>query len=178
MKDNANLQTVFYNSESGSKIHKCIQCGTCSASCPMADAMDSGPRSLFALIRDGKMDDVINSSSPWMCTSCYNCTNRCPQQIPVTELMYGLKRLITASGEKTRSNRARDLHRSFSSSISLFGRVTESVVMAQYSIRHPLAGISSLPLAAQLRKRNRVELNIQRLKHPLKFRRSLKNLRK
>lgn len=172
------LQNTFFNSDSGQDIRKCIQCGTCSASCPLSDAMDLGPRSLFALIRDGEMNDVINSNSPWMCVSCYQCTNRCPQEIPVTNLMYSLKRMITQAKEKVRPNRARDLHRSFSSSMKLFGRVTDSFIMAKYSIKHPLAGLSSAPLALKLMKRKRVELKMQKVDSPLKFRRSFNRLRK
>ncbi len=175
--DKENLQHLFFESEPGKEIRKCIQCGTCSSSCPMTDAMDFGPRSLFALIRDGDMEAVINSNSPWMCVSCYQCTSRCPQEIPVTELMYSLKRIITQTKEKTQSNKAKDLHRSFSSSLKLFGRVTESFIMAKYSLKHPLTGLSSIPLAVQLTKKKRVELKMQKVGSPFKFRRSFKHLR-
>jgi heterodisulfide reductase subunit C len=178
MKDSEAFQSTFYNFQSGNKIRKCIQCGTCSSSCPMTDTMDLGPRSLFALIRDGDMEEVMHSNSPWMCVSCYQCTNRCPQQIPVTELMYSLKRLITQSRKKVKPNLARDLHRSFSSSLSLFGRVTDTFIMAKYSIKHPFTGISSIPLAIQLMKRERVELKMKHVVSPLRFRRLFKRLRR
>ena len=158
-----NLQDSFFNSHDGNEIRKCIQCGTCSGSCPLSDVMDFGPRSLFALIRDGQMQDVINSNSPWMCVSCYQCTNRCPQEIPVTELMYCLKQLISQTDETTRSNKARDLHRAFSTSLKLYGRVTESFIMAAYSLKHPFAGLSNIPLALKLKKKRRIELKLSHI---------------
>ncbi len=175
--DSQNLKKAFFESESGEEIQRCIQCGTCSSSCPMTDAMDYGPRSLFALIRDADMEAVIHSNSPWMCVSCYQCTSRCPQEIPVTELMYGLKRLITQSRENTRSNRAKDLHRSFSTSLKLFGRITESFIMAKYSLKHPLTGISSVPLAVRMARKRRVGITVHRVDNPFRFRRSFKQLR-
>lgn len=144
----------------------------------MTDAMDYGPRSLFALIRDGRMEDVLHSNTPWMCVSCYQCTNRCPQEIPVTELMYGLKRIITQAKESSRSNRAKDLHRSFSFSLARFGRVTEPLIMAVYSLKHPFAGISTLPLALKMAKKKRVEFKVQKIGSPLNFRRKFKQLRR
>ncbi len=178
MINSKQLQTTFFSTDAGGKIKKCIQCGTCSSSCPMTDNMDLGPRSLFALIRDGEMDDVMQSNSPWMCVSCYQCTNRCPQEILVTELMYTLKKMISQSKDDIRMNKSRDLYRSFSSSLRLFGRVTDSFVMARYSMKHPFAGISSLPLAVRLIKKRRLELKMQQVKRPLNFRRSFKHLRK
>ncbi len=159
------------------QIHSCIQCGTCSGSCPMADVMDFGPRALIAMIKDGNMRDVINSNSPWMCVSCYQCSNRCPKEIAVTDLMYSLKRLISESGEKTKANRVRDLHNSFSFALQYTGRITESFVMAKYSLKHPFAGLSNIPLAIKLKRKKRMELGLQKIAKPLRFRRILKRLR-
>ncbi|MBW2220604.1 MAG: 4Fe-4S dicluster domain-containing protein, partial [Deltaproteobacteria bacterium] len=72
------LQEFFYNTDHGKDILKCIQCGTCSGSCPFTDQMDYAPRGLFALIRDGEMDEVLKSNTMWFCSSCYQCVERCP----------------------------------------------------------------------------------------------------
>ena len=42
------------------------------------------------MIRAGKRDEVLQSSSMWMCTSCYNCIVRCPRELPITHIMHGL----------------------------------------------------------------------------------------
>jgi len=76
----------------GEKLHSCIQCGTCSAVCPVSLYMDLTPRRLIDLSREGFRDEVLSSLTLWLCTSCYACTVECPRQIKVTEILYTLKR--------------------------------------------------------------------------------------
>lgn len=73
-------------------VRACIQCGTCSASCPVASFMDHSPRQLIAMIRAGQREAVVRSNAFWTCASCYQCTVRCPAGIDIAYLMYGLKR--------------------------------------------------------------------------------------
>ncbi len=77
----------------GESLLTCIQCGTCGGSCPSGADMDHTPRQLFAMINAGLRQDVLHSNTPWYCVSCYYCTVRCPKEIPITELMYTLKRM-------------------------------------------------------------------------------------
>lgn len=42
------------------------------------------------MIRAGKREEVLSSTSMWMCTSCYNCIARCPRELPITHIMHGL----------------------------------------------------------------------------------------
>jgi quinone-modifying oxidoreductase subunit QmoC len=42
------------------------------------------------MIRAGKRDEVLQSNSMWMCTSCYNRIVRCPCELPITHIMHGL----------------------------------------------------------------------------------------
>jgi heterodisulfide reductase subunit D len=73
-------------------LRTCIQCGTCSASCPTAYAMDYTPRQLWKLVQLGLKDEVVNSRTFWLCTTCKACTVRCPRGIELTETMLMLKR--------------------------------------------------------------------------------------
>jgi heterodisulfide reductase subunit D len=74
-----------------SVLRTCIQCGTCSASCPTAYAMDYTPRQLWKLIQLGLKDEVFNSRTFWLCTTCKACTVRCPRGIDLTQTMLMLK---------------------------------------------------------------------------------------
>ena len=65
----------------GDQILKCIQCGTCTGSCPMAPAMDYGPRKLLAMAKGGDFHEVFDANTYWICASCYFCTVRCPRGI-------------------------------------------------------------------------------------------------
>ncbi|MCW8825666.1 MAG: 4Fe-4S dicluster domain-containing protein, partial [Gammaproteobacteria bacterium] len=68
----------------------CMQCGVCSGSCPMQNNWEHPPQELFMMIRANKREEVLTSTSMWMCTSCYNCIARCPRGLPITHIMHGL----------------------------------------------------------------------------------------
>jgi heterodisulfide reductase subunit D len=72
-------------------IAPCYQCGTCSATCPTAHAMDYSPRTLWRLVELGQFDELLKSNTFWMCTACYSCTVRCPREIPISETMRQLR---------------------------------------------------------------------------------------
>ena len=80
------------HSAHGNPIQTCIQCGSCSGSCPVAKFMDHTPRRLIEMIRANLKDEVLASNTYWFCASCYSCTARCPRDIDITKLMYALKR--------------------------------------------------------------------------------------
>jgi len=77
------------------KLLSCIQCGTCSASCPTAFAMDYTPRQLWQMVRLGMKEDVLSSRTFWLCTTCKSCQVRCPRDIPITDTMIALKEYAT-----------------------------------------------------------------------------------
>ncbi|HEY47624.1 MAG TPA: heterodisulfide reductase [Anaerolineae bacterium] len=76
----------------GNPLKTCIQCGTCSGTCPVVDYMDHTPRRIIGMIRANLKDEVLASNTFWYCASCYHCTVRCPAQIDIAETMYALKR--------------------------------------------------------------------------------------
>ncbi len=87
---NTFLKEVEANVEEGEWVKMCMQCGVCAGSCPLGKHWDHPPQELFMMIRAGKREEVLTSSSMWMCTSCYNCIVRCPRELPITHIMHGL----------------------------------------------------------------------------------------
>ena len=73
------------------KLRRCIQCGTCSATCPTAYAMDYSPRQVWRRVQLGLRDEVLNSSTFWLCTTCKACQVRCPRGIDLMDVMIALK---------------------------------------------------------------------------------------
>ena len=73
------------------KLFSCIQCGSCSASCPTAFAMDYTPRQLWQMVRLGLTEEVLDSHTFWLCTVCKSCQVRCPRSIQITDTMLALK---------------------------------------------------------------------------------------
>lgn len=80
------------------KLFSCMQCGTCSSSCPTAHAMDYTPRQLWQMMRLGMEDVVLNSQTFWLCTACKLCQVRCPRGISLTDTMLALKEYATLKG--------------------------------------------------------------------------------
>jgi len=76
----------------GSPINACIQCGSCSGTCPVADYMDQTPRRLIGMINANLKDEVLDCNTYWFCASCYHCTVRCPADIDIAGVMYAVKR--------------------------------------------------------------------------------------
>ena len=72
----------------GESILSCMQCGTCSGSCPLGDAMEYPPRSIILQARLGRIEQVLKSPSVWMCVGCYTCTSRCPREIDLTDTLW------------------------------------------------------------------------------------------
>jgi heterodisulfide reductase subunit C len=76
----------------GNPLNACIQCGTCSGTCPAADYMDHTPRRIIGFVLADMKEEVLNSNTYWYCASCFHCTVRCPSMIDIAETMYALKR--------------------------------------------------------------------------------------
>jgi heterodisulfide reductase subunit D len=79
------------------KLATCLQCGTCSSSCPTYFAMDIPPRKLWRMVSLGMRDQIAQSSTFWLCTACNSCTVRCPRGIPVADCMRQVREWINRS---------------------------------------------------------------------------------
>ena len=122
---NSFLKEVEANVEEGDWVKMCMQCGVCSGSCPLGDAWDHPPQELFMMIRAGKRDEVLQSSSMWMCTSCYNCIVRCPRELPITHIMHGLAHYATRLGIEPKNQPTRQFAQLFWDNLAKNGRVNE-----------------------------------------------------
>ena len=72
----------------GEGILHCYACGTCSASCPIRAIDDEfNPRRIIRLALLGLKDEVLTSQFIWLCTGCFICQERCPQDVRITDLM-------------------------------------------------------------------------------------------
>lgn len=116
----------------GPRIARCLQCGTCTGSCPSAHVMDIPPREMVAHFRTGNLGAVLGSRSIWLCSSCYACTTRCPVGIKLTDIVYTFKRLALARGLQPRRLPVVALPDAFIGSVRRFGRNNEPWFMIRY----------------------------------------------
>lgn len=149
----------------GEDIWACIQCGTCTGSCPSANEWEYPIRQVIAMIRADMRDEVLSSSSMWHCLSCYTCTARCPRSVEPTHLSHALKSLAIKHGYNIKNTRTPAFYRSFVDSLTVNGRVHEVGMMAKfYLTTNPLAAMKLLPMVISLLRHGRMPLKPHRVK--------------
>lgn len=147
----------------GRLLSRCIQCGTCTASCPAAPAMDLTPRQMWRLAQLGFQDQVLHSKAMWLCSLCYICHVRCPRGIPLTETIVKLKQLALQEGiGEWRESTA--FYRAFSDVMRRYGRMREIEFMVRYFLAtNPLAALGYAKLGLTLLGRGKAHLELPRL---------------
>jgi heterodisulfide reductase subunit C len=119
----------------------CYQCGKCSNGCPVTFAMDYPPHQLIRMVQLGLMEEVLQSKTIWVCSSCETCYTRCPNEIEIPKLMDDLKQEVLARGMKPSERAAADFHEVFIDNIKRFGRINETFLMGHYQIRSTWADL-------------------------------------
>ena len=83
----------------GEHIKKCFSCGTCTAGCPVREVTDRyNPRKIIRMAILGMKKEVLSSQFIWLCSSCYTCFERCPQDVKIPELMNAIKNIAVREG--------------------------------------------------------------------------------
>jgi len=76
---------------SGQDLFQCIQCGKCSAACPMTESMEVLPRRVIRLAQLGLARVLKVIGTYWVCSSCQSCRVVCPRGIDLPRLMEALR---------------------------------------------------------------------------------------
>lgn len=148
-------------------IDRCIQCATCSGVCPVASFMDITPRRIIELTRSGFKDDVLKSSTIWICASCYACQVECPKEIGIADVMMALKTKAIASGAYPKGMPIPILAQEFHAMVTQTGRVSESkLVQKLYLKTNPFKMFGLRRLGLKLMKTGRMSLKGESMKRP------------
>lgn len=155
----------------GEAIWSCLQCGTCSAICPVSIYMDRTPRRIIGLIRGGFRDEVLQSLSIWICTSCYACSVECPEKIRITDIMFIAKRMAMKESSYHRFV-VPAIEEAFIKMVRKNGRLTESrmgiTVVRKSGLR---SGFAMFPIAWRLMRKHRMRLlHVERMEDPASLR--------
>ena len=145
-------------------IRTCIQCGTCSGSCPNEFAMDYTPRKLWRMVLAGDTDEVFDSRTFALCSACYYCTLRCPRELPLTETMAALKQAAFLA-KPSAFKPSRDFYKNFMDSVRRHGRVNEMEFMSFYflSRMNPVLPFKYAPFGLKLMAKGKVTPTIPKL---------------
>ena len=158
-------------------IWSCIQCGLCSAACPISIYMDYTPRKIIAMTREGFREEVLSSRTLWLCASCYACAAYCPQNVNITEIMYALKRHAIEEKKYPRNFPIPELAKSFFTYVKAHGRNAEFwVVFRVWRKVALLRLVKMFPLGWRLLIRRRLPLRRERIRHTRQLKTILSNL--
>jgi heterodisulfide reductase subunit C len=140
-------------------IRSCIQCGTCTGSCPNEFAMDHTPRQLWRMVLMDLKDEIFQSKTFVLCSACYCCTLRCPRGLPLTEAMEALKQ-IAARENLTQYKHSVQFYKTFIQSVRRHGRVNEMEFMTLYfaALKNPLTPLRFAPLGMKLMFKGKVSV--------------------
>ena len=78
----------------------CYQCGACVGDCAAAMYTDDfNPREIMLMVLYGLGEELMTEDSIlWECTNCYNCHERCPQEVKPVEVIISLKNMLADKG--------------------------------------------------------------------------------
>ena len=83
----------------GEHIRRCFSCSTCTAGCPVAGVTDKyNPRRVVHMALLGMREQVLTSDFVWLCSVCYTCYERCPQDVRIPELMNAIRNIAVREG--------------------------------------------------------------------------------
>jgi len=127
--------------------------------------MDHTPRALFAMMRAGMREAVLQSNTFWMCVSCYHCVVRCPQSIHIADVMYTLKGMA-GKAKSFEDSTAPDFSKTFIGMVEDYGRSFELGLASWHYVRHfPLRLPGMAPMAMGMLTRKRMSLVPKRIKN-------------
>ncbi|MFC1572085.1 4Fe-4S dicluster domain-containing protein [Candidatus Eisenbacteria bacterium] len=86
----------------GNRVSYCYQCGACVGDCPSARFYEGfNPREIMLTAMMGGLEPLLAQDSIiWKCSNCYNCYERCPQDVRPVEVIIAIKNLVREDGKQ------------------------------------------------------------------------------
>jgi len=145
----------------GQEVLTCIQCGTCSASCPTARLMKPSIRRLIKFCLEGKKEEALHNETLWLCTSCLLCTVRCPRGIRPKAVVSALKDIAERAGLQGKDAA---YEKFFLEQIKDYGRIAELALTGEFLLVFPQGVVQSMQMGLELLPRGKIGLEIERIK--------------
>ena len=131
----------------------------------MSIYMDYSPRQVMELTRSDFKNEVLRSTTIWLCASCYACTVECPREIRITDIMYELKQRAIKEGVYPKRFPIPVLAKEFYRMSHAHGRVTENFLATIMFLKtNWVAAMGMWKLGLGLMSRGRFPLKLETIR--------------
>lgn len=152
--------------DGGENILDCIQCGLCAGSCPTRFAMDYSPVQIVKMVHLGMRDEVLSSSTIWICSTCHTCATRCPRAVNLTNLMMSLRNTAIEEDFVSEREKKAKFHRSFFEVVNKYGRLHEPSLLLKILKKTDLPSLlHNASLGWRLIKKGKLRLRPEKIEH-------------
>jgi heterodisulfide reductase subunit C len=137
--------------------------------------MDLLPNQLLRLVQLGLKDEVLSSSTIWLCASCETCSTRCPREIEIVKIMDALRQTARREDYHPAVREVPIFLSAFMDNLKRFGRLYEVALVGALNMLtgHLTKDMDKVP--AMLRKR-KIALLPPRVKGAAKVREIISNI--
>jgi heterodisulfide reductase subunit C len=97
-----------------------------------------GPRETILRCLDFGQEEVIKDERLWLCCTCHVCEDRCPQKIPISELLVALRNAAARGG---------NVPDRLIMAIELLAKTGRSMIVHQLDDMRAHHGLAPLPAA-------------------------------
>ena len=119
--------------ETGANISACYQCERCTNACPVSHYMDIKPHQVIRHVQLGWREQLLGSSTIWVCLSCEMCSTYCPNEVAVSTVISFLRNLAFHSSIRPKEKLLAVFHQTFLEQLRKFGRVNELWLMQTFN---------------------------------------------
>lgn len=123
----------------GVEVQTCYQCGKCTAGCPLNEEMDLMPNQILRMLQaeyPGYEDEILSSTSIWLCLACDTCYSRCPQEVKLPHIMDFLRQeSIRRKLVNPKSKNILKFHQAFLAEVRRNGKLNELGLTIDYKLR-------------------------------------------
>lgn len=119
---------------SHANLSRCWHCLTCSGGCPLSEDMDVLPNAVIRMIQFGMKEQVLNTSTIWLCVGCNTCSMECPNGVDMAAIMDMLRQLAIKENKSTSEPGILNFHNQVVNSIYRYGRTHKLEIMMRYKL--------------------------------------------
>lgn len=150
--------TTQVDTLSGQQVELCYHCHKCTAGCPVVGAMDYGPDRLLRMLTLDESEEILRSRDIWLCSGCYTCATRCPNDIDIAAVMDALRQVAVAEGMPAGERDALLFHRIFLGVLQRLGRSHEAFMLGLFKVLSHVPIYRDVPAGIGLFMRGKVPI--------------------